>query len=107
MILGKNPSVKKYIDKSTWYQKNFTFHFFSERKLHWQNVISEKMHNFLKATKVLLISSNPRSGSSFTGELITAMPNVSYFFEPLWFFGNSPTRTVKEVCKVYLILFES
>ena len=34
--------------------------------------------------KVLLIASNPRSGSSFVGELISSMPNVSYFFEPLW-----------------------
>ena len=34
--------------------------------------------------KVLLIASNPRSGSSFIGELLSSMPNVSYFFEPLW-----------------------
>jgi len=40
-------------------------------------------------TKVLLVTSNPRSGSSYTGELLTAMPNVSYFFEPLWFLSRS------------------
>ena len=34
--------------------------------------------------KVLLLTSNPRSGSSYVGEILTSMPNVSYFFEPLW-----------------------
>ena len=38
-------------------------------------------------------------GSSFTGELISAMPNVSYYFEPLWFFGNSVNNSrFNEVC---------
>ena len=40
------------------------------------------------ATKVILVTSNPRSGSSYTAALITAFPNVSYFFEPLWFFSR-------------------
>ena len=53
------------------------------------------------ALKVLLVASNPRSGSSFTGELLTAMPNVSYFFEPLWFMSRpnksheAPLRKVR------------
>merc|ERR1712062_2362 len=40
-------------------------------------------------TKVILISSNPRSGSSYVGEVLSAMPGVSYFFEPLWLMAKA------------------
>jgi len=32
------------------------------------------------------MSSNPRSGSSYTGELLSASRDSSFFFEPLWYF---------------------
>ena len=54
-----------------------------------------------KAQKVLILASNPRSGSSFLGEILTAMPNVSYFFEPLWLMSpkvNLVTESSDEVC---------
>ena len=47
-----------------------------------ENILN-KQHNS-DVQKVLLLTSNPRSGSSYVGEILTSMPNVSYFFEPLW-----------------------
>jgi len=38
---------------------------------------------------LLVVSSNPRSGSSFTGELLSAAPQSSFFFEPLWHFVDT------------------
>ena len=46
-------------------------------------------------TKVILISSNPRSGSSYVGEVLSAMPGVSYFFEPLWLMAK-PNKSLEE-----------
>ena len=46
--------------------------------------------------------------SFFTGELLTAMPNVSYFFEPLWFLSRSNKSqepSVTEVSRVLKIPF--
>ncbi len=42
--------------------------------------------------KVLLVSSNPRSGSSFVGDVLTSVSSSSfYFFEPLrWLFSPVP-----------------
>ena len=48
--------------------------------------------------------------SFFTGELLTAMPNVSYFFEPLWFLSRSNKSqepSVTEVSRVLKIPFFS
>ena len=47
-----------------------------------ENILNKKYNSDVQ--KVLLLTSNPRSGSSYVGEILTSMPNVSYFFEPLW-----------------------
>jgi hypothetical protein len=60
-----------------------------KQKIFWRKIEEDPPRIRVNVTKVLLLTPNPRSGSSFTGELISTMPNVSYFFEPLWFFGNS------------------
>lgn len=39
-----------------------------------------------KFTNIIVMSSNPRSGSSYTGELLSASRDSSFFFEPLWYF---------------------
>ena len=59
------------------------------------------VQDYEKAQKVLILASNPRSGSSYLGEILTAMPNVSYFFEPLWLMSpkvNLVTESGNEVC---------
>lgn len=35
---------------------------------------------------IIIMSSNPRSGSSYTGELLSASDDSAFFFEPLWYF---------------------
>ena len=58
-----------------------------------------------KINKVLLITSNPRSGSSYVGEILTAMPGVSYFFEPLWLLAK-PNKSLEEpIQKVCLAMY--
>ena len=49
----------------------------------------------MKTSKILLITSNPRSGSSYVGGILTAMPSVSYFFEPLWLLAK-PNKSLEE-----------
>ena len=36
-----------------------------------------------KTQKIFLVSSNPRTGSSYVANIITAIPNSSYYYEPL------------------------
>ena len=38
---------------------------------------------------IVVMSSNPRTGSSFTGELVSSSSDSSYFFEPLWYYIDS------------------
>ena len=52
-----------------------------------------------QVTNVIIVSSTPRSGSSFTGEMISSANYASYFFEPLWYFIDAkiePTQYMKE-----------
>lgn len=35
------------------------------------------------------MSSNPRTGSSYTGELLSASSDSAYFFEPLWYYVDN------------------
>lgn len=47
-------------------------------------------------TSIIVMSSNPRTGSSYTGELLSASSDSAYFFEPLWYYvdnkhSKSPT----------------
>ena len=50
---------------------------------------------------------------AFLGELLTAMPNVSYFFEPLWFLARknkSEEASISEVNQLYfgkVLVFKS
>ena len=53
----------------------------SEGKLLSNNVAKEK--NFVTTFKVLLLAYG-RTGSSLTGELISANTASAYFFEPFW-----------------------
>ena len=58
-----------------------------------------------KTQNILLITSNPRSGSSYVGEMLTAMPSVSYFFEPLWLLAK-PNKSLEEpIQKVSFAVF--
>ena len=41
-------------------------------------------HAYTRVQKIFLISSSPRTGSSYTAGILTAMPNSSYYFEPFW-----------------------
>jgi hypothetical protein len=69
----------------------------------WVKKVPQKAEKRPKnVTKVILITSNPRSGSSFTGEILTAMPMVSYFFEPLWFFSRPNKSEEANMSKVSL-----
>ena len=48
-------------------------------------------------TRVILLSSNPRSGSSLLGDVLTPPPvAASYFFEPLRFLYESVQRYILE-----------
>ena len=63
--------------------------------------VNKQLHNNCdNVQKVLLLTSNPRSGSSYVGEILTSMPNVSYFFEPLWLTSqnNKFKDLFNEVC---------
>ena len=47
-----------------------------------------------------------RSGSSFTGDLLSAHPNAAYYFEPFYLLrpgGHSIERALQEVYFSYLI----
>ena len=48
--------------------------------------------------KVFLFSSSPRSGSSYTSNILTAIPNTSYYFEPFWINAGSPS--IQEVFNI-------
>ncbi len=63
-------------------------------------VISNDLYNIRNNNK----TRHSISGSSFTGELLSAMPNVSYFFEPLWFFGNTPNNSRSQCYKTFLFV---
>ena len=43
--------------------------------------------------KIFLISSNPRSGSTYTANILTAMPNSSYYFAPFWLNADQANLT--------------
>ena len=45
--------------------------------------------------KIFLVSSNPRSGSTYTANILTTMPNSSYYYEPFWL--NSDKANLTEV----------
>lgn len=52
-------------------------------------------------TSIVVMSSNPRTGSSYTGELLSASSDSAYFFEPLWYYvdnkhSKSPTFEDKQ-----------
>ena len=38
---------------------------------------------YSETQKIFLISSNPRTGSSYVANIIAAIPNSSYYYEPL------------------------
>ena len=42
---------------------------------------TNRTHSIIQ--KIFLVSSNPRSGSSYAANILTAMPNSSYYYEPL------------------------
>lgn len=52
-----------------------------------------------QVTNILIVSSSPRTGSSFTAEMIASSNKASYFFEPLWYYIDAniqPKRDMKE-----------
>ena len=53
--------------------------------------------------KIFLFSSSPRSGSSYISNILTAMPNVSYYFEP--FCIDSGSASINEVFHIYKFLY--
>ena len=48
-----------------------------------------KVEKEVNAENIFLVSSSPRTGSSYTAGLLTAMPDSAYFFEPVWLFRKS------------------
>ena len=43
---------------------------------------------YSETQKIFLISSNPRTGSSYVANIIAAIPNSSYYYEPLQVTSN-------------------
>ena len=63
-----------------------------QSKFKWRESLAEKLR--FPVTKVILLSSNPRSGSSFLGDILTPAPvAASYFYEPLRFLYESVPRS--------------
>ena len=96
--------VEHYLHRNQSDIKNHTTRLMSVHQLHHRLRPPRSIQQSAnETTKVLLVASNPRSGSSFIGELLTAMPNVSYFFEPLWFLSRpnksheAPLRKVRDL----------
>ena len=46
------------------------------------NTSSNTNMTYPRMQKIFLVSSNPRTGSSYAANIITAMPNSSYYYEP-------------------------
>ena len=44
---------------------------------------SHTNRTYPRIQKIFLVSSNPRSGSSYAANILTAMPESSYYYEPL------------------------
>ena len=64
----------------------------SATKFKWRESLAEKLR--FPVTKVILLSSNPRSGSSFLGDVLTPAPvAASYFYEPLRYLYESVPRS--------------
>ena len=60
----------------------------SAAKFKWREELADRLT--FPVTKVILLSSNPRSGSSFLADVLTPPPvAASYFFEPLRFLYES------------------
>ena len=47
------------------------------------HVPSNANRTYSETQKIFLISSNPRTGSSYVANIIAAIPNSSYYYEPL------------------------
>ena len=47
------------------------------------HVPSNDNKTYSETQKIFLISSNPRTGSSYVANIIAAIPNSSYYYEPL------------------------
>ena len=46
------------------------------------NITSNTNMTYPRIQKIFLVSSNPRTGSSYAANIITAMPNSAYYYEP-------------------------
>ena len=46
------------------------------------NTSSNPNMTYPRMQKIILVSSNPRTGSSYAANIITAMPNSAYYYEP-------------------------
>ena len=46
------------------------------------NTSSNTNRTYPRMQKIFLLSSNPRTGSSYAANIITSMPNSSYYYEP-------------------------
>ena len=52
------------------------------------HVPSNANRTYSETQKIFLISSNPRTGSSYVANIIAAIPNSSYYYEPLQVTSN-------------------
>ena len=58
----------------------------TEKALDIEPIVKPQSNNKSnRIPNILILSSNPRSGTSLLGELMTAVPNATYFFEPIRF----------------------
>ena len=69
-------------------------HIFNE-----ENINKTQIDTHTKVQKIFLVSSSPRTGSSYTASLLTAMPNSSYYFEPFWI--NKKSNNMLKVSKLH------
>lgn len=82
-IVGYNRSQE---DGDYSFSRSITDSFFhlSSRRRNFRAVLPGPLTT--QFTNIIVMSSNPRSGSSYTGELLSASRESSFFFEPLWYF---------------------
>ena len=60
----------------------------------------------LKTKNILLLSSAPRSGSSFLARIISSNPNTFYVYEPSEFFRSYPASYTKILSEIYTCKFD-
>ena len=95
--VGKIPSRKDGNIVTNWFSKEKIDKITNNTN---NSIVTKPIYTYPQ--KIFLFSSSPRSGSSYTSNILTAMPTASYYFEPFWINSGSPS--IKEVFHIYIFL---